>query len=445
MGRKDQQPEQPQVQLPPVVIVAGGVTQGQQQENLAICQQAPGWPDTIFTLADAIAKRTEMIMLDFTRDALAMRFQIDGMWHDLPRRDRASGDAMLAVMKKLANLNPDERRARQNGKFGVEFLQRRLTCTLTSQGVQTGERVAIELELPEKEKEKKRPQKLADLGMREKLVETVKAALSAEKGIVLISAPPKHGLSTTWYAALNSVDRFMRDFAALEDKSNPEDEIINVSQNFYDSAAGETPMAIYRTVTLKEPDVLVIPLPTNGETINACCEYAENKLVIMKIPAKNAVEALLRVLALKPSAKDFARAVTTVLSQRLARRLCDNCKQPYPPAPQLLQKLGIPAGRVQALYREWQPPPQPPVDEQGNPIPPQICPKCAGIGYFERTAIFELLNVNDQMRQTLVKQPDLAVLQKVAKAAGHRGLQEEAILAACLGTTSLTEIQRVLK
>lgn len=443
---KPQQPQQPQIQLPPVIIVAAGITQGQQQQNLMICQQAPGYPDTVITLADAISKRAETVMLDFTAQSVAVRYQIDGMWHDLPPRDRASGDAMLAVMKKLADLNPDDRRARQQGQFGAEFMGKRFNAKLTSQGTQTGERAALTFELSDK---KKRPkfEKLTDLGMREKMIERFKESCGFDAGLVLISAPPKHGLTTTWNTALNATDRFMRDFVSLEDKNNPEEEVINIGPNFYDSAAGQTPESIMRVLMLREPDVLVVPELVDGKTVDALCDQIidADKLVIARIQAKNAPEAILRVLALKASAERVAKSLKAVLNQRLVRRLCENCKQAYPPAPQLLQKLGIPAGRVQVLYREWQPPPQPMVDEQGNPIQPPICPQCGGIGYFGRLGIFEFLEVSDPLRQAIIKQPQLEALQQVAKSAGHRGLQDEAILSVCLGHTSLTEIQRVLK
>jgi type II secretory ATPase GspE/PulE/Tfp pilus assembly ATPase PilB-like protein len=178
-------------------------------------------------------------------------------------------------------------------------------------------------------------------------------------------------------------------------------------------------------------------------------------LIIAGVKAKEAVEALLRVLLLKASAKDFAQAIRAVLNVRLVRKLNDTCKQPYQPPPQLLQKLGIPPGRVKAFYREWQPPPPDPEREKREMkegLPPGACPlcrqegpQCGGIGYRDRTGIFELLEVTDEIREALVKQPKLEVLRKIARAGGHRGLQEEGILLVAQGTTSLTELQRVLK
>jgi type II secretory ATPase GspE/PulE/Tfp pilus assembly ATPase PilB-like protein len=211
---------------------------------------------------------------------------------------------------------------------------------------------------------------------------------------------------------------------------------------------------------LKQPDVLTVADLCSGATVDYLCKLAnhpsEGKLVIAGVRATDAVEALLRVLLLKPSdPQGFAQAVRAVLSVRLVRRMNETCKQPYQPNPQLLAKLGIPPGRVKVFYREWQPPPPEPEEDKKKKkkeLPPNACPLCElegswchGLGYRGRIGIFELLDVNEQMREALVKQPKLELLRKLARAAGHRGLQEEGILLVAQGITSLTELQRVLK
>jgi len=151
---------------------------------------------------------------------------------------------------------------------------------------------------------------------------------------------------------------------------------------------------------------------------------------------------------LKAPAEEFAQAVKAVLNVRLIRKLSETCKQPYQPPAQLLQRLGIPPGRVKELYKEWQPTPDP----DKKKIPPEACefcglmgPSCHGLGYVGRTGIFEFLEVDDKLRQALVKQPKLEVLRQVARQQGHRGLQEEGVLLVAQGLTSLNELQRVLK
>ena len=130
----------------------------------------------------------------------------------------------------------------------------------------------------------------------------------------------------------------------------------------------------------------------------------------------------------------FAAVIKAVLYQRLVRLLCPDGKVGYTPAPDLLQKLGIPSGKVEQLYR----PPKP--EEIDKP-----CLTCQGLGYKGRTGIFELLVVNDQMRDILVKQPKLELLKKAVRDSHQRVLQEEGILLVAKGVTSIQELMRVLK
>jgi len=173
---------------------------------------------------------------------------------------------------------------------------------------------------------------------------------------------------------------------------------------------------------------------------------SQNKLVIARVAAKEASEALLRVMAYKGPVQEFVQAVTLVLSGRLVRKLCEPCRQSYQPPPQLLQKLGIPPGRVSVLYRDYQPPPpEQRIDAKGRPIEIEICEQCGGIGFFGRTGIFELMVVNDMIREALVKTPNLEGIRRAARMSGHRVMQEEGIVLVAQGTTSLQELQRVLK
>ena len=128
---------------------------------------------------------------------------------------------------------------------------------------------------------------------------------------------------------------------------------------------------------------------------------------------------------------------------RLVRRLCEGCKTPFPPNPQILNQLGLSADRVQVLYQQWEPPP-PSADGKGKDGPPPICPQCAGIGYMGRIGMFELLIVDDNIRQALAQQPSPEVIQELAVEAGMRTIREEGIALLAQGITSIPELQRAL-
>ncbi|MFV1968396.1 MAG: ATPase, T2SS/T4P/T4SS family [Pirellulaceae bacterium] len=430
--------------LPPVEFKAMGAASSQEdQANLIAARQSPAFPVTGGLIAHCLTSRGERIMLDYTQNAVGVRYEVDGIWVNVESRDRPTGDAMLTVLKKLANLNPQERRARQEGKFRAGFQKGELICTLQTQGVKTGERVLIKMA-----SKKSKFESLEELGMRPAMRERFKELIDAEQGFTIISAPPGGGLSTSWSFGVHAADRFVRDFVSIEDEQAPEDEIINVGPIHFDTAAGQVPADILPRLLLKQPDVFVVPDMVDGKTVGMLCEQVNSnqKMVITRTNASDAVEALFRIMALKGPTAGFAQAVTVVLNSRLMRKLCESCKQSYQPQPQLLQKLGIPPGRVSVLFREFQPPPpEQRVDEKGRPIEIEICKDCGGTGYLGRTAVFELLVINDQIRAALAQQPNPDNVRRVARASGHRTLQEEGILAVAQGTTSLPELQRALK
>jgi type II secretory ATPase GspE/PulE/Tfp pilus assembly ATPase PilB-like protein len=416
---------------PPVKITPmGGANAQEDQANLIVARQSPGFVTAKEVIADLVDRRGDSAMFEFSASSVGVKYQIDGVWHDLPPRERLTADPLLAVLKKVAGRKEAERRAKQEGKFGVEFNGAKYDAKIASQGVETGERAVLSLE------NKKFPfASFADLGMRDKLSEQVKEVIGRPQGFVLFSALPGQGLSTLFNVALRESDRYMRDFVDIEDAVKPEREVENVHVHKYNSAAGETPMKVLPEIIRTYPNAYCLRDLVNAETVGTLIEQIpDDRLVMAAVKAKECVEAILRVMMLKVAAKDFAPVLTGVVNMRLARKLCDECKQAYAPPAEVIKQLGA---RIEALYR-------PPVPIPGEkPKPP--CEKCGGIGYYGRTGIFEVLVVDDGVRQTLMTNPKIDALRLAARKAGMRTLQEEGILLAAKGVTSLPELMRVLK
>jgi type II secretory ATPase GspE/PulE/Tfp pilus assembly ATPase PilB-like protein len=239
---------------------------------------------------------------------------------------------------------------------------------------------------------------------------------------------------------IRSLDRFLRDVVVVEDAVRREHEIENAPVTTYNGAAGETPMTVLPKLARAYPNIYVLRELPDADTIGFLCEQInENRLSIGGLRAKESAEALLRVLVMKVPAADFAPAVLGVVNVRLLRKLCEKCKESYAPTPELLKQLGLPADRVTELFR----PPSPPSPEEKKPPPP--CQECQGLGYIGRTGIFELLVVNDAVRQALLKSPKMDVVKIAGRKAGMRTLQEEGIALVARGVTSLAELQRALK
>ena len=433
-----------EIVLPPLEIKTAGIPKDEAQGLMIAARQLPGYPVAIVLVANAISARADRILMDYSAQGAVVRYRIDGVWETLPPLDRPTGDAALVVYKKVFGLNPAERRAKQDAKFATNFKEIDWVVNFTSAGVPNGERVLFQIDT-------KKPtiKTLSDLGMRDAMQESFRGMLNGDKGIVLISGPAGQGLPTTWRISLESADKFVRDFVSMENKADADPEIINVFQNFFEPGVGDTPEAQFEKILLRQPDVLVMPSLINSYITDRVLDQINQhgKHSITRLVANDAVDATIKLLSTyKTEAKEIIKVLSGVLNQRLVRRLCDRCKQPFQPTPQLLQKLGIPAGRVQKLFQPTiPPPPEQRVDAKGNQIEIEICKKCNGRGYFGRMAIFELLTIDDKMRQAIVKSagnPD--AIRQFAKQNGHLGFQEEGILACALGMTSLQEIQKMM-
>jgi general secretion pathway protein E len=450
-GRKGPVEEKQPWELGPAVdLQAVGSVAAVAQGYMIEARQNPGFVPVKRLIADGLENRAEKIMLDFTAEAVAVRYYIDGVWHpgnpkihEKEPLNRQWGDLMLFVLKKLASLNPADRRGKQEGKLKVEYNGAKYDAVLATFGTPTGERVVLTFLIITKV-----IRSLEDLGMRDKQREQVKELLSmSTTGIIAVSAMPGDGLSATWVATLRSADRLLRDFVTIEDPATKEPDIENVNLQKLNTAEGETVDSALPKVLLRQPEVICIPNITSGAALGVLAAKAEDdgKLGIVSLRAKEAPDALLRLLALKPPMPAFAQQMKAVINQRLVRMLCDNCKQAVPLTPELSQRLGIPPGRIDRIFQQYQPPTPEQLAQMKKSEIPQTCPKCRGIGYFGRTAIFEIMVLDDRMRQALIQQPKLEVLKQVSRQAGNRSLQEEGILLVARGVTSLPELQRVLK
>jgi len=407
---------------------AGGSRDG--EANLLLARRSPGYVPTKDLIAEMLDRRGDSLMLECTATNVGVRLQIDGVWHNVDPRDRNSGDMIVAVLKTMGGLDANERVKRQNGSFAADYQGIHYFCKLQSQGVENGERVVFQF----------RPTKapvhtLEELGMRPKTQEQLKELLGRSAGFVIFSSMPYGGLSNLFDAALKVCDRYVRDFAAVEEVNNREHEIENLQVTTYNATTGETPVPVLEKIIRTYPNALVVRTLTDAATAKLLCEQVtEDRLILTGMRSKDAPETLLRVLLLKVPPKDFVNVVSGVICVRLVRKLCDACKEGYPAPGEILQQFGIPPGKVQTLFR-------PPT--QADPKKP--CPECQGIGYKGRTGLFELLVVDDGVREVLMKSPKLDLVRAAARRGGMKTFQEEGLVLVVKGVTSLAELQRILK
>ena len=430
---------------PPVDLRSTSGDNSANQTAEIRCRQSMGIVPVKQVLYEALINDAERLLIDCTIQGATSQIEVDGLWQQLPMLDPQNATMMVAVMKTLAHLNTEDRVSEQKGEFTANSGEIGRRCHITSVGTQTGERIILKLQT-----KKPRFKAIAELGIRDKILQEFKRltgkyvedqAQQLHSGIFIIAAPANGGgLSTIWSHALDATDRFMRDFICLEPLGLNETEVENIQTIEVDLAAGDTfPKAIEKA-RLKEPDVFVLPQVPDKETLEILCEEAlnNNRMAIISINATDGVEAIHRIRSLGVAPDKFAKALNGVLHMRMCRKLCENCKQPFQPGPQYIQQLGLPPSHVQVLYQHFQPVP----DENGNL--PETCDACSGKGFAGRTGMFELISMDDQLRQAVATQSDLNVIRQMAQQLGNKSSQQEGILHVAQGITSIQELQRAM-
>ena len=431
--------ELPQDAGPPVSLMpSGGPNEGANQAALLLARQSPGFVTVKELIAEAVSQRADGIQLESSAVQVVVQHRIDGFLQSAPTvRERVSGSNALAALFILAGLNGKDRRTPLSGRFSADYKGVKYDCHFQSQPLPSGDKVFVQV------LDKTLAfNKLEELGLRAKLEEQLIAAYNQEGGLVVLSALPGNGLTTTIDVLLKTRDRYMREHAAVEEKSRREREIENVQATVYDESKKETPATVLPKLLRTYPNVIVVRDVPDLDTLKILCEQkAAERMAVTSVRAKDCIEAIFKLLMLKIPQKEFAASLTAVVNQRLLRKLCDKCRSPYTPSPELLKQLGLPEGRVSTMYNVTVY--KPPLAGQKSKVKP--CEQCGGVGFFGRTALFEVLIVDDGVREAIIKTPKPELVKAAARKAGMRTLQEEGILLAARGVTSIQELQRVLK
>ncbi len=417
---------------------SGTLAERDSRALLLQARQSAAYPAVRELIALAVATRADAVMLEFAEAksrATALRYRIDGVWNTRTAYDHETASGILDVLQTLAALDTQQRDARLEGEFQAVYEATIYDCRLTCRPTKSGYRVLLRIN------DKQRPvTSLEESGMNVNMREQLHELLHRQQGLIVFSSLPEGGLTTTFDLALESSDRMMRDFIAIEDQDHRETDIENITVATYSAAEGQTPNDVLPAIIRKYPDVIIVRDLADAETADLLAKQVsgENRLVFTSVRAKDALESLLRVLALKADRAAFSQAVAAAVGVRLMRRLCDACKEPYRPSPAQLKQLGIPAGKLKTLYRPGQPNPQPKKGE------PETCLQCEGIGYFGRVGLYELVVVDDRLRQVLSAQPTLDLLREAARMSKMRSFQHAGATLVAGGVTSIEELQRVL-
>jgi type II secretory ATPase GspE/PulE/Tfp pilus assembly ATPase PilB-like protein len=375
---------------------------------------------------DAILRRSTDIHLEPKEDEMSVRLRIDGVMYPTEPFDRVVGDAVMNIFKVLGGMDITEKRRAQDGSFGAKLEQRQIDFRAATQGTRHGEKLSLRIL-----DQSSSVNSLAGLGMRKKMQDAMRQIIHLPHGLLLSCGPTGAGKSTTLYAALRDVDSYQLNVITVEDPI--EYKMANVNQIEINTKSGQTFAGSLRSILRQDPDVLMIGEIRDAETATIACQAANTgHMVFSTVHANDAITALYRLLELGVEPFMVANSLSAVLGQRLVRRLCKECRQAYKPTREVLERLEIPADRIDQFFR-------PPGKT------PEICPECNGLGYLGRTGIYELLMINDELRDLIREKAAASKIKLATKRNGMLTMKQEGIRLLAQGITSVDELERVVK
>ena len=376
---------------------------------------------------DAVLRRATDIHMMPEADRYDIRLRIDGVMHESDPFDKAVGDAVLNIFKVLAAMDITEKRKSQDGSFGADMEGEKIEFRVATQGgLADGESLTLRVLAQDGN-----VARLDALGLRPKLQQRLRDIVQEPYGMLLTCGPTGAGKSTTLYAALRSVDTKGRNVITIEDPV--EYRMPGIKQIEIKDKAKQTFAGSLRAVLRQDPDVVMIGEIRDKETAVVACQTANTgHMVLSTIHANDTTKALYRLIDLEVDPTMVAASVTAILGQRLARRLCEECRVPYKPSAQTLEKLGLPASRVKHFYR----PPDPELND---------CPVCGGLGYQGRIGVYELLEIDSAMQELIRQKAPMSQIRGEARKNGMLYMREEGLRLVAKGVTSLEELQRVVK
>lgn len=390
--------------------------------------------DFLFDLLWRRASDAEVLV---GKDSVRVVYRIDGVAGEQPSAlTIADAPSVLQQLKKLSGLNPEEMRRPQEGTLSASLLSEvgaKGKITVITSGSTTGERVRLTVHQPASRK------RLQELGLALSRLEQVREAIRSNTGLMVVSGIRSGGVTTTLYAVLREHDAFIQNIHSLEKRVLHD--LDNITQSKYDPGEDQVSYARQlQSVLRREPDIVGVGECDDRETAQIALRAAgENRKIYMGLEAKSSLDALARLIALTEDSRLVAKALLAVVNQRLVRVLCTSCRQAFKPNEALLRKANIPPDKVEHFYR---PPTEPVVDRKGREI---ICQTCQGSGYVGRAGIFEVLVVDDGIRQLIAAGAEAKQIKSQARKNRMYNLEEEGLLKVIDGTTSLDEVIRVLR
>ena len=365
-------------------------------------------------LQQAIKERASDIHIEPYERELDVRMRVDGILHRVLTPPKIIQDALISRVKIMANLDIAEKRLPQDGRIRLIVGGRDIDIRVSIVPTTYGERAVLRLL-----DRKQGVIGLWEMGLDAHDEQRMETMLQRTNGIVLVTGPTGSGKTTTLYAALNRIHTEAKNIITVEDPV--EYQLKGIGQIHVNPRIGLTFASGLRSILRQDPDVIMLGEIRDFETAEVAVQASlTGHLVLSTLHTNDAPSAIARLIDMGVEPFLVASSLVGVLAQRLVRVICPNCKEQYSPAEEEAKYVTAPA-----LYRG------------------RGCDKCNNKGYIGRTGIFELLDVDNSIRQMITGKTDAQSIKNVAVSGGMRTLRSDGFEKAVKGITSIEEVLRV--
>lgn len=380
---------------------------------------------TVMQLVDLILKQAyeegaSDVHIEPEKEILRVRCRVDGVLHESASPPKEVESEIISRIKVMAQMDIAETRVPQDGRIKLNINGSDVDMRVSSMPTVYGENIVIRLL-----KDSNAVLDLSHLGFTDEMKEKFKKLVTKPFGMVLETGPTGSGKTTSLYAALQSINTIDRNIITVEDPV--EYKLPLIRQVPVNVKAGMTFSNALRSILRQDPDVIMVGEMRDAETAQIAIQSAlTGHLVLSTLHANTASSVVTRLIDMKVEPFLVASSVIGVISQRLLRRICERCKEEYEEDPVRLSAL------------QWEGP------EKMKTFRGRGCRACGNSGYKGRVGIFEMMVMNDEIREAIMKRASATDIEKVARETGNASLREDAIYKIQTGQTSVDEVMKAI-
>jgi len=372
-------------------------------------------------LSQAIKSRASDIHIEPYQNRLKVRYRVDGILYDRLTPPKHIQSTLVSRIKIMAKLNIAEKRLPQDGRTEIRIADKNVDIRVSTIPTALGERVVLRL------LDKSNVLlKLSDLGMPENRLKVINKLIKIPHGIILVTGPTGSGKTTTLYAALTTINNSDINIITIEDPV--EYQIEGIGQIQVNPKVGLSFANGLRSIVRQDPDVILVGEIRDLETAEIGIQSAlTGHLVFSTLHTNDSASAVTRLIDMGIEPFLVTSSVVAILAQRLIRVVCNDCKEPYTPDEESLASIGI----------------TPDMFTNGKMYRGKGCPLCLNTGYKGRTGIFELMILDDAIKNLILKTSDANAIKHKAVEQGMIALRQDGAQKVLDGITTIEEVFRV--